>query len=94
MPWNGCYVTYDLTSGGRRPPAGRPPPERANVDYALGHPTIAEQEFDRYSQALEAENAFEQIQIAHVMKRRYERQRGGSGRVDEAPMGADCAVKA
>ena len=53
---------------------------------------IAGQEFDKYSKALEAKNDFDQIQIARVMKRHYERQRGGSGRVDEALMGADCVA--
>ena len=53
---------------------------------------IAGQEFDKYSKALEAKNDFDQIQIARVMKRHYERQGGGSGRVDEALMSADCAA--
>jgi serine/threonine protein kinase len=53
---------------------------------------IAAQEFDKYSNALEAKNDFDQIQIARVMKRHYERQRGERGRVDEALMGADCAA--
>ena len=38
---------------------------------------IAGQEFDKYSKALEAKNDFDQIQIARVMKRHYERQGGG-----------------
>jgi len=32
--WGGGARVWQITSGGRRPPAGRPSPERPNVGYA------------------------------------------------------------
>src|SRR5262250_719398 len=55
----------------------------ANTD-----PTIVKEEFDRYNSAVE------QIQIARMMKRHYERQQGGSGDVNRTLLGADCAALA
>ena len=61
----------------------------ANTD-----PTIVKEEFDRYNSALEERKAVEQIQIARMMKRHYERQQGGSGDVNRTLLGADCAALA
>jgi hypothetical protein len=33
IPGRSGVRVWQITSGGRRPPAGRPPPQRANVDY-------------------------------------------------------------
>jgi len=64
-------------------------PQLANTD-----PTIVKEEFDRYNSALEERKAVEQIQIARMMKRHYERQQGGSGDVNRTLLGADCAALA
>ncbi len=54
--------------------------------------SIAEEEFDKYRAELETKKALEQIPIAQVMRRHYEQQHKGSGRVDQGLMGADCAA--
>jgi len=56
--------------------------------------TIAGEEFAKYRAELEAKKALEQISIAQVMRRHYEQQQKGSGRVDQSLMGSDCAALA
>jgi hypothetical protein len=51
---------------------------------------IVVQEFDEYSNFLEKKNSFQQIQIARLMKRHYERHLGGNKSVNLGMMDADC----
>src|SRR5262250_1165224 len=56
--------------------------------------TIVKEEFGRYNSALEGKKAIEQMQIAQMMKRHYERQQAGSGHVNGSLLSADCAALA
>ena len=56
--------------------------------------TIVKEEFGRYNSALERKKAIEQMQIAQMMKRHYERQQAGSGHVNGSLLSADCAALA
>src|SRR5262245_1041629 len=56
--------------------------------------TIVKEEFGRYNSALERKKAIEQMQIAQMMKRHYERQQAGSGHVNGSLLSAGCAALA
>ncbi len=51
---------------------------------------IVVQEFDGYTRVLEKKKAFQQIQIARLMKKQYEQQRGGKKRIGVGVMDAEC----
>jgi serine/threonine protein kinase len=75
---------------------------RMNIDNALNEYSgfleqlakvegqIVVEEFDEYSRSLEKKQSFQQIQIARLMKRHYERHRGGNKSVNAAIMDTDC----
>jgi serine/threonine protein kinase len=74
----------------------------ANIDHALTDYSdfldqlgkidsgIVVQQFDEYTRDLEKRKAFEKIQIARLMKKQYEQQRGGNKRIDVGRMDAEC----
>jgi serine/threonine protein kinase len=75
---------------------------RMNIDNALNEFSgfldqlakvegqIVVEEFDEYSRSLEKKQSFQQIQIARLMKRHYERYRSGNKSVNAGIMDTDC----
>lgn len=75
---------------------------RKNIDIALieysgflvqladAKNEIVTQQFDEYTRALGQKESFEQIQIARLMKRHYERHREGNKSVNAGMMDNDC----
>jgi serine/threonine protein kinase len=51
---------------------------------------IVASEFDEYSRFLESRQSFQQIRIARLMKRHYERRPGGNQGISIGRMAADC----
>ena len=76
---------------------------RKNIDNALAEYSgflvqladakneIVTQQFDEYTRALGQKESFEQIQIARLMKRHYERYHGGNNSVNAGMMDKGCA---
>ena len=60
------------------------------VQLADAQNEIVTQQFDEYTRALGQKESFEQIQIARLMKRHYERYRGGNSSVSAGMMDKDC----
>jgi hypothetical protein len=77
---------------------------RTNIDNALTEYSsfldqlakvesqIVAEEFDEYSISLEKKNSFQQIQIARLVKRHYERHLGEKQSVNAGVMDSDCAT--
>jgi serine/threonine protein kinase len=75
---------------------------KTNIAHALGEyggfleqlakldGQITVEEFEHYGKFLEKKESFQQIQIARLMKRHYERYLAGNRNVEPATMDADC----